>query len=92
MRLSQPRSRKWRSVPSPPFSFFLTSTASRSKEGDIVLVGGSKNLETDEKFGEMSGSTIVQKFNVASETWSTETDLPAPLFEVIVEIFLSSQG
>ena len=38
----------------------------------------------------MIGSTIVQKFNVASETWSTETDLPAPLFEVSRELSIES--
>ena len=47
-----------------------------------MLVGGSKKLESDEHFDQMKGSTIVQKFNVAQETWSIETDLPAPVFEV----------
>ena len=69
-------------MPSPPVGLFLTSAASRSKEADIVLVGGSKKLESDENFNQMKGSTIVQKFNVAQETWSLETVLPAPVFEV----------
>ena len=84
LKLTQPRS-QWRRVPSPPFPLFLTSTASRSKEADIVLVGGSKKLEYEEKFDQMIGSTIVQKFNVALETWSGEADLPAPLFQVRTE-------
>lgn len=45
------------------------------------MVGGSRELLPQHHFHLMSGSKSVQKFNVATRTWSKGVDLPAPLFE-----------
>ena len=79
LNLSKRKRRLWKQVPTPHHSMFLPSSASYNSE--VWMIGGSPRLLPPELYNDMSGTKIIQKFNVDTLTWSRGPDLPAPLFE-----------
>ena len=79
INLSKRKRRLWKQVSPPQQSMFLPTSVSFNSE--IWIIGGSHRLLPPELYNEMSGTNIIQKFNVDTLTWSRGPDLPAPLFE-----------
>ena len=68
---------RWTPVPSPPQGMFLTTSAVVGEK--LLVIGGSLQYTYDIK--NMSGTTLVQEYDIRSRTWAEGTRLPAPLFE-----------
>eukprot|EP00092_Neocalanus_flemingeri_P038357 GFUD01041760.1.p1 GENE.GFUD01041760.1~~GFUD01041760.1.p1 ORF type:complete len:360 (+),score=42.18 GFUD01041760.1:83-1081(+) len=70
-------SKEWNPVQPPPHKLWYS--ASVAKGDKFMIVGGSR--EVNEEVSKMSGTTLVQEYDVRSSIWSLGPRLPFPLFE-----------
>ena len=67
----------WAALPPPPHLLFLSTSTVWG--GRLAVVGGSQAHHQD--LDQLNGTTHVQLYDPASDTWSAGPALPAPLFE-----------
>ena len=69
--------KQWTSVQPP--SHALWYSVSVARDNKFIIIGGSR--EVNEDMAEMSGTTLVQEYDVATGVWTMGPALPFPLFE-----------
>ena len=67
----------WAALPPPPHLLFLSTSTAWA--GRLAVVGGSESNHQD--LDQLNGTTHVQLYDPASDTWAVGPALPAPLFE-----------
>ena len=70
-------SRSWISFDPPPETLYLSVSAVNKDK--LLVIGGSRVFKHNVE--DMSGSAIVQKYDMMTRRWSRGPSLPAPLFE-----------